>query len=53
MVVAVSAAGGTISLLAGTVLLRLTFTGTYTRYVRPGMGPWLAVAGVLVIVSGW
>jgi uncharacterized repeat protein (TIGR03943 family) len=52
VVVAVTAAGGTISILAGTVLLRLTLTGTYTRYVRPGMGPWLAVAGALVIVLG-
>lgn len=52
MVAAVTAAGGTISVLVGTVLLRLTLTGTYTRYVRPGMGPWLAVAGVLVVVLG-
>jgi uncharacterized repeat protein (TIGR03943 family) len=52
VVVALSAAGGTISILAGTVLLRLTLTGTYTRYVRPGMGPWLAITGVLVIVLG-
>jgi uncharacterized repeat protein (TIGR03943 family) len=52
MVVAVSAAGGTITALAGTVLLRLTLTGTYTRYVRPGMGPWLGVAGVLLVVLG-
>ena len=47
-----SAAGGLISLLVGTVLLRLTFTGIYGRYVRAGMGPWLAVAGVAVIVLG-
>jgi uncharacterized repeat protein (TIGR03943 family) len=52
VVVAVTAAGGTISILAGTVLLRLTLTGTYTRYVRPGMGPWLAVTGLLVIALG-
>jgi uncharacterized repeat protein (TIGR03943 family) len=52
VVVAVTAAGGTISLLVGTVLLRLTFTGTYQRYVRVGMGPWLALAGVTVIVLG-
>jgi uncharacterized repeat protein (TIGR03943 family) len=48
----VTAAGGTIAVLLGTVLLRLTFTGTYRRYVRVGMGPWLAVAGVVVIVLG-
>jgi uncharacterized repeat protein (TIGR03943 family) len=52
MVVALSAAGGTISLLIGAVLLRLTFTGTYGRYVRVGMGPWLAVAGVAVVLLG-
>jgi uncharacterized repeat protein (TIGR03943 family) len=52
VVVAVSAAGGTITALAGTVLLRLTFTGTYTRYVRAGMGPWLGVAGVVLVVLG-
>jgi uncharacterized repeat protein (TIGR03943 family) len=52
MVVAVSAAGGTITALAGTVLLRLTLTGTYTRYVRPGMGLWLGVAGVLLVILG-
>ena len=39
-------------MLVGTVLLRLTFTGTYRRYVRVGMGPWLAVAGVIVVVLG-
>lgn len=47
-----TAAGATISLLVGTVLLRLTFTGTYRRYVRVGMGPWLAAAGVAVLVLG-
>jgi uncharacterized repeat protein (TIGR03943 family) len=52
MVAAVSAAGGTITALAGAVLLRLTFTGTYTRYVRAGMGPWLAIAGVLLVMLG-
>jgi uncharacterized repeat protein (TIGR03943 family) len=52
VVVAVSAAGGTISLLVGAVLLRLTVTGTYRRYVRVEMGPWLAVAGLAVVVLG-
>lgn len=47
-----SAAGGTITALAGTVVLRLTVTGTYTRYVRPGMGLWLAIAGVLLVLLG-
>jgi len=48
----VTAAGGTITLLVGAVLMRLTLTGTYERYVRVGMGPWLAVAGIVVIVVG-
>ncbi len=47
-----TAAGGLISLLVGTVLLRLELTGTYGRYVRLGMGPWLAIAGGTVIVLG-
>ena len=47
-----SAAGGTISLLIGAVLLRLTLTGTYSRYVRVGMGPWLAVAGIAIFLLG-
>jgi uncharacterized repeat protein (TIGR03943 family) len=48
----VTAAGGLISLLVGTVLLRLVLTGTYGRYVRLGMGPWLAIAGAAVIALG-
>jgi uncharacterized repeat protein (TIGR03943 family) len=48
----VTAAGGTISLLVGAVLLRLVVTDTYQRYVRPELGPWLLVAGVAVIVLG-
>lgn len=47
-----SAAGGTISLLIGAVLLRLTLTGSYSRYVRVGMGPWLAVAGFAIFLLG-
>lgn len=45
-------AGGLISVLVGAVLLRLVLTGVYGRYVRIGMGPWLAVAGAAVIVLG-
>jgi uncharacterized repeat protein (TIGR03943 family) len=52
VVVALTAAGGAISLLVGAVLLRLTVTGTYRRYVRVEMGPWLAIAGVVVVVLG-
>jgi uncharacterized repeat protein (TIGR03943 family) len=52
MVAAVTAAGGTISVLVGAVLLRLTLTDTYSRYVRLEMGPWLTVAGIAVVVLG-
>jgi uncharacterized repeat protein (TIGR03943 family) len=52
VVAVVSAAGGTISLLIGAVLLRLTLTGSYSRYVRVGMGPWLVVAGFAVFLLG-
>jgi uncharacterized repeat protein (TIGR03943 family) len=48
----VTAAGGTITMLVGAVVLRLTLTDTYRRYVQPGMGKWLLIAGVLVIVVG-
>ena len=39
-------------MLVGAVLLRLTFTDTYRRYVRPEMGRWLTVAGIAVVVLG-
>lgn len=39
-------------MLVGAVMLRLTLAGTYQRYVRAGMGPWLVVAGVVVIALG-
>jgi uncharacterized repeat protein (TIGR03943 family) len=52
VVAALTAAGGTISLLVGAVLLRLTVTDTYRRYVRPEMGFWLAIAGIAVIALG-
>jgi uncharacterized repeat protein (TIGR03943 family) len=52
MVVAVNAAGGTISMLVGAVVLRLTLTDTYRRYVQPAMGKWLLIAGVALILLG-
>jgi uncharacterized repeat protein (TIGR03943 family) len=52
MVVALTAAGGTISMLVGAVVLRLTVTDTYRRYVRPEMGKWLLVAGIVIIAVG-
>jgi uncharacterized repeat protein (TIGR03943 family) len=48
----VTAAGGTITMLIGAVLFRLTVTDTYSRYVRPELGIWLTLAGVFVIVLG-
>jgi uncharacterized repeat protein (TIGR03943 family) len=48
----VTAAGGTISLLVGAVLLRLTLTGTYQRYVREEMAPFLVIAGLAVVALG-
>ena len=45
-------AGGTTVLLVGVMLIRLTVTSAYQRYVRVGMGPWLLVAGVLLAVLG-
>jgi uncharacterized repeat protein (TIGR03943 family) len=51
-VVVLTAAGGTISMLVGAVVLRLTFTDTYRRYVQPAMGKWLLVAGIAVILLG-
>jgi uncharacterized repeat protein (TIGR03943 family) len=39
-------------MLVGAVLLRLSATGIYRRYVRVGMGPWLVIAGVVVVVLG-
>ena len=47
-----SAAGGTITMLIGAVLLRLTVTDTYRRYVKGGLGVWLTIAGIAIIVLG-
>jgi uncharacterized repeat protein (TIGR03943 family) len=44
--------GGTTVLLVGVMLIRLTVTDAYQRYVRVGMGPWLLVAGVLLALLG-
>ncbi len=45
-------AGATLTAVIGLLLTRLALEGTFRRYVRPGMGPWLAVAGVLLAVLG-
>jgi uncharacterized repeat protein (TIGR03943 family) len=44
--------GGTTVLLVGTMLIRLTLTDAYQRYVRIGMGPWLLLAGALLALLG-
>ena len=43
---------GTTVLLVGTMLIRLTLTDAYHRYVRVGMGPWLLLAGALLALLG-
>ncbi|MFB9691371.1 TIGR03943 family putative permease subunit [Amycolatopsis plumensis] len=37
-------------LLVGGALLKITFDGTYLRYVKPGMAPWLIGAGAVAVV---
>jgi len=39
-------------MLVGAVVLRLTLTDTYRRYVQPAMGKWLLVAGIALILLG-
>src|ERR1700730_1792508 len=36
-------------LLIGGTLLKISFTGTYVRYVKPGLLPLLLIAGVVLI----
>ena len=45
-------AGATTTLLVGALLLRLAITGAHRRYVRPALGPFLILAGVVLIVLG-
>jgi hypothetical protein len=45
-------AGGTAVLFVGLLLVRLVIADVYQRYVRVEMGPWLLVAGVLLIGLG-
>lgn len=45
-------AGACLTAVIGLLLTRLALDGSYRRYVRPGMGPWLAVAGVLLALLG-
>jgi uncharacterized repeat protein (TIGR03943 family) len=45
-------AGATLTAVIGVVLVRLAVEGTFRRFVRSGMGPWLLLAGVLLILLG-
>ncbi|MFR9729410.1 TIGR03943 family putative permease subunit [Saccharopolyspora sp. MS10] len=38
--------------LLGGALLKLALTGTYLRYVKPGLFPWLVGAGAVVVALG-
>jgi uncharacterized repeat protein (TIGR03943 family) len=43
---------GTLIALVGAVVLRLTLSDAYLRYVQNGMRPWLLIAGVALVVLG-
>lgn len=44
--------GSATLLLVGALLVRLSVTEVYARYVRVSMGPWLLAAGVILAVAG-
>lgn len=44
--------GGTLTALVGLLTLRLTLDGSFQRYVREGMRPWLLFAGAALLVLG-
>ncbi len=39
----------TLLLIVGIALVMVTVTGAYTRYVKPGMLPWLAISAVVLL----
>jgi putative membrane protein len=39
----------TVLLLAGISIVMITVSGAFTRYVKPGLQPWLAVSGLVLI----
>lgn len=43
---------GTLIALVGAVVLRLTLSGEYQRYVQGGMRPWLLLAGAVLVALG-
>jgi uncharacterized repeat protein (TIGR03943 family) len=45
-------AGAVLTTVVGVLLTRLALGGTFRRYVKPGMGPWIAVAGVALAALG-
>jgi uncharacterized repeat protein (TIGR03943 family) len=45
-------ARATTVLLVGALLVRLSLSHAYARYVRAGMGWWLLIAGVLLVLLG-
>jgi uncharacterized repeat protein (TIGR03943 family) len=45
--------GGTLITLVAAVVLRLTLTDQYLRFVKDGMRPWLLVAGVALALLGF
>lgn len=45
-------AGGTLTALVGLLTLRLTVDGSFERYVRASMRPWLLIAGAGLLVLG-
>ncbi len=45
-------AGAPLTTVVGVLLARLAFGGTFRRYVKPAMGPWIAAAGILLAVLG-
>lgn len=46
------ASGGTLTALVGLLTMRLTLDGSFQRYVRSGMRPWLTMAAIALLVLG-
>lgn len=45
----ITATRATLLGLVGVLLVRLSLQGTFQQYVKSGMGPWLAVAGIALL----
>jgi uncharacterized repeat protein (TIGR03943 family) len=48
----VKPAAGTLTALVGLLTMRLTVDGSFQRYVRTSMRPWLLIAGVALLALG-